>query len=76
MEQNNSFGQYIRKKRLAAGLTQKELAGRLHVTESAISKWERDMSYPDVSLIPDVCRALSITEHEFFTACDDEKEHA
>ena len=76
MEQKNSFGQYIRQKRLAAGLTQKELAGRLHVTESAVSKWERDMSYPDVSIIPDVCRALSITEHEFFTACDDEKEYA
>ena len=33
------------------------------------------MSYPDVSLIPDVCRALSITEHEFFIACDDDKAH-
>ncbi len=76
MEQKNSFGRYIRQKRLDNRLTQKELASRLHVTESAVSKWERDMSYPDVSIIPDVCRALSITEHEFFTACDDEKEHA
>ncbi len=76
MDAKNSFGQYIRSKRLTAGLTQRELAGQLHVTESAVSKWERDMSYPDVSIIPDVCRALSITEHEFFTACDDEKEHA
>lgn len=36
-----SFGAYIRKKRLEAGLTQKELAGLLFVTESTISKWER-----------------------------------
>ena len=36
----------VRKKRLEAGLTQKELAGRLFVTESSVSKWERNLSYP------------------------------
>ena len=75
MDQKKSFGAYIRKKRQDTGLTQKELASQLYVTESTDSKWERGMSYPDVSLIPDVCRALSITEHEFFIACDDDKAH-
>ena len=75
MDQKKSFGAYIRKKRQDTGLTQKELASQLYVTESTVSKWERGMSYPDVSLIPDVCRALSITEHEFFIACDDDKAH-
>ncbi len=76
MEEKVSFGAYIRKKRLEAGLTQRELAGRLFVTESSVSKWERDLSYPDVSLIPSVCRELHISEHEFFTACDDDQAHA
>lgn len=68
-----SFGEYIRKKRLEAGLTQKELAARLHVTESAVSKWERELSYPDISMVTAICSALNISEHEFFTACDDDQ---
>lgn len=67
-----SFGEYIRKKRLEAGLTQKELAGQLYVTESTVSKWERGLSYPDISMVTPICAALDISEHEFFTACDDE----
>lgn len=73
MEEKASFGAYIRRKRLEAELTQKELAGRLFVTESSVSKWERNLSYPDVSLITAICRELGISEHEFFTACDDDQ---
>ena len=75
MNEKRSFGEYIRKKRLEAGLTQKELAGRLFVTESTVSKWERALSYPDVSMVTSICAALGITEHEFFTACDDDQAH-
>ena len=71
-----SFGEYIRRKRLEAGMTQKELAGQLFVTESTVSKWERGLSYPDVSMVTAICAALHITEHEFFTACDDDQAHA
>ena len=76
MDEKKLFGAYIRKKRLEAGLTQKELAGRLFVTESSVSKWERNLSYPDVSLVTAICRELGISEHEFFTACDDHRAHA
>ncbi len=75
-DEKKSFGEYIRRKRLEAGLTQKDLAGRLFVTESTISKWERGLSYPDVSMVTSICAALRITEHEFFTACDDDQAHA
>ena len=75
MNEKKSFGEYIRKKRLEAGFTQKELAGRLFVTESTVSKWERALSYPDVSMVMPICAALGITEHEFFTACDDDQTH-
>ena len=74
-EEKRSFGEYIRKKRLEAGLTQKEVAGQLFVTESTVSKWERGLSYPDVSMVTSICAALRITEHEFFTACDDDQAH-
>ena len=69
--QKQSFAAYISQKRKEAGLTQEELAKRLYVTHSTVSKWERGLSYPDIALVSDVCRELSISEHEFFTACDD-----
>ena len=75
MEEKNTFGAYLRRKRQEAGLTQRALAELLYVSESAVSKWERDLSYPDVQLIPDICRNLDISEHEFFAACDDSPSH-
>ena len=76
MNEKKAFGEYIRRKRLEAGMTQGELAGQLFVTESTISKWERGLSYPDVSMVVPICGALHITEHEFFTACDDDQAHS
>lgn len=73
MEEKRSFGEYLRRKRGELGLTQKEMAERLFVTESTVSKWERGLSYPDVSLITEICQLLNISEHEFFTACDDDQ---
>ncbi len=66
-----SFAAFIQQKRRASGMTQEELAGKLYVSGSTVSKWERGLSYPDISLVPAICRELAITEHEFFTACDD-----
>ncbi|MCI9263747.1 MAG: helix-turn-helix transcriptional regulator [Oscillospiraceae bacterium] len=76
MEEKRSFGEYLRKKRLEMALTQKDLAQRLYVTESTVSKWERGLSYPDVSLVTAICGVLGISEHEFFAACDDDQAHA
>jgi transcriptional regulator with XRE-family HTH domain len=45
------FGKYIRTLRTEHGLTQAALAAKLHVTDKAVSKWERDLSYPDISLL-------------------------
>lgn len=75
MDEKETFGAYIRNKRQQAGMTQKELAELLYVTESSVSKWERGLSYPDVSLVPAICQRLHISEHEFFTACDDDQAH-
>ena len=45
------LGAFITERRKALGLTQKDLAARLHVTDKAVSKWERGLSYPDVTLL-------------------------
>ncbi|MCD8230237.1 MAG: helix-turn-helix domain-containing protein [Clostridiales bacterium] len=71
MEQKETFGKYILQKRKAAGLSQKALANRLFVSESAVSKWERGLSYPDITLVTSLCEALGVSEHELLTASDD-----
>ena len=71
MEGKESFGKYILKKRKDAGLSQKMLADQLYVTESAVSKWERGISYPDITLVASLCELLHISEHELITATDD-----
>ena len=43
----------------------------LFVTEGAVSKWERGVSYPDITLISDICCVLDISEHELITASTD-----
>ena len=45
------FGAFVAQNRKVMGWTQKELAEKLHVTDKAVSKWERGLSYPDVTLL-------------------------
>ena len=71
MENKKDLGAYILRRRKELGLTQREFAARLFVTESAVSKWERGVSYPDISMVRDICAVLDITEHELLTASDD-----
>lgn len=71
MENKKTFGAYICRRRKELGLTQREFADRLFVTESAVSKWERGMSYPDITLIRDICAILQVSEHELLTASED-----
>ena len=71
MIDKNVFGAFIRSKRLELGLTQRELAERLSVSESAVSKWEMAKSYPDITMIPDICRVLDISEHELIAGAVD-----
>lgn len=73
MEDNTkkSFGEFITQRRKALGMTQREFADKLFVTDSAVSKWERGMSYPDITLIRDICEILGVSEHELLTASED-----
>jgi transcriptional regulator with XRE-family HTH domain len=67
----NSFGQFLKNKRVEKNLTQKALAQALFVSESAVSKWEKDVSRPDISLLPKLSKILGVTEHELITASVD-----
>ena len=69
----NSFGEFLKLKRQEKNLTQKELAKILFVSESAVSKWEKDVAHPDITLLPKLSEILGVTEHELITASVDEK---
>lgn len=71
MEERKTFGAYILRRRRELGLTQKEFAQRLYVTGSAVSKWERGLSYPDITLLREICAVLQISEHELLTGSED-----
>jgi len=69
----NNFGEFLKQKRQEKKLTQKDLAKTLFVTESAVSKWEKNVAHPDITLIPKLSRVLDITEHELITASIDKQ---
>lgn len=54
-------GKQIAEFRKAKGLTQKELANKIHVTDKAVSKWERGINFPDLGLIEELARELDTT---------------
>lgn len=57
------FGKYIALHRKQLHLTQEQLAQQLHVTGKAVSKWERGLSYPDVTLLEPLAAALEMNVH-------------
>ncbi len=73
---SNGFGLFLKQKRQEKNLTQKELAKLLFVTESAVSKWEKDVAHPDIALLPKLSEILGVSEHELITASIDEKSRA
>lgn len=71
MKDKKAFGSFIKEKRIEKNFSQKDLADFLFVTEGAVSKWERGISYPDITLISDICRILEVTEHELIESSND-----
>ena len=67
------FGSYIRESRIKKNYTQQELADLLFVDVTTVSKWERGVCYPDITLVPDICRVLEISERELIESSHDEE---
>ncbi len=63
---NKKIGSFIAERRKELGLTQQQLADLLSVSNKAISKWETGEGYPEVSIIPQLCKNLSISTDDFF----------
>lgn len=63
-EQNVKMGRFICELRKEKKLTQKNLAEKLEVTDKAVSKWERGISRPDVSLLVPLSKILGVTTGE------------
>lgn len=57
-------GKFISEKRKAINLTQKELANKLHITDKAVSKWERGLSFPDISILIPLAEILNISLYD------------
>ena len=62
------LGQFIAEIRKEKGMTQAELASMLHVTDKAISKWERGLGLPDINSIEPIADALGISVAEVMQA--------
>lgn len=69
------IGKYIAEKRKALGLTQAQMAEKLGMSDKSISKWERGVCLPDVSVYMELCKILGISLNEFIAGKDLEQEN-
>lgn len=61
------IGRFISECRKNKKMTQQELADKLSVSKNAVSKWERGLNLPDASLMPELCKILSISLNDLFS---------
>ena len=64
---SETLGHRIARLRLAKTATQERLAKELNVSPQAVSKWENDINYPDISLLPDLARFLGVSVDELLS---------
>lgn len=63
-----TMGETIAALRKERGMTQKDLARQMNVTDKAVSKWERDLSCPDIGSIPRLAQVLGVGVEELLNA--------
>ena len=69
------IGKYIAEKRKGLGLTQKQVAEKLGMSDKSVSKWERGICLPDVSIYMELCNILGISINEFLAGEDISEEN-
>ena len=70
---NLKIGNRIKAKRRERNLTQEELASVLGVTKAAVSKWENEESYPDITLLPQIAQLFHMTMDDLFDFAPNDK---
>lgn len=60
-------GSLIAKRRKERKMSQRELAECLHITDKAISKWERGLSFPDITILIPLSEALNVSLYDLLT---------
>ena len=63
----NTLGRKIAELRRGKNITQDEMAEKLNVTPQAVSKWENDISCPDIMLLPKIAQMLSVSVDELLS---------
>lgn len=61
---NETFGQRFSRLRKNKGFTQEDVATRINITAQAVSKWENDISSPDISILPELADMLCVSLDE------------
>ncbi len=61
---NETFGQRFLRLRKAKGLTQDDIAKKVNISAQAVSKWENDISSPDISILTDLAELLGVSVEE------------
>lgn len=67
------IGNQIRSLRLAAGMTQEQLAQELHISAQAVSKWETNTTMPDIQLLPELSTVLGTSIDALFSLTDESR---
>ena len=60
-------GCFIAEKRKERNLSQRELAEYLHITDKAVSKWERGISFPDITILIPLSEVLNVSLYDLLT---------
>lgn len=70
-----TLGMMISSLRKEKGMTQLQLAEKMGVTDKAVSKWERDLSFPDINSIPKLAEVFEISVDELMQVKTETKEN-
>ena len=73
---NERIGSFIRELRKERGLTQRDLAEALHITDRAVSKWERGLNAPDIALLEPLSEFLGVSVGELIRGERDREEES
>lgn len=71
-----NMGAFICKLRKEKGMTQQQLADKLQVTDKAVSKWERGLACPDISILPQIAEILGVNVDDLLSNPTTDKWHA